>query len=96
MNAERAVELLTQMRENCVPKETDAYNDPLRKEKYDALSMAVSELSIPSGTYAYWTRKSFLSAYPICSGCGHKSLGGFTKFCPNCGARMYWKEKTGD
>ena len=88
MNAERAVELLSDMLDNCVPNANDAYADPLRKVKQVALSMEISELTIPSGTYAYWVRKSFLSAYPICSGCGRKSIGGFTKFCPNCGARM--------
>lgn len=89
MTRERAIELLSEMMDNCAPNENDAYDDPLRKEKQFALFFAISELNIPSDTYAYWKRVNWLSAYPICSGCGHKSRGGFTKFCPNCRARMY-------
>lgn len=88
MNAERAVELLWDMIEKCAPSEGDVYDDPLRKEKQQALSMAISELIVPSGTYAKWERESFFSSYPTCSGCKRKSRAGFTKFCPNCGARM--------
>ena len=32
-----ATRLLLKMRDNCVRKNTDKYDDPLRKEKYNAL-----------------------------------------------------------
>ena len=33
--------LLLEIRDNCVQKDTDKYDDPLRKEKYNALNMAI-------------------------------------------------------
>lgn len=39
-----AIELLMEMRDNCVRKETDTYNDPKRDAKYKALTIAISEL----------------------------------------------------
>ena len=36
-----ATRLLLEMRDNCVCKDTDKYDDPLRKEKYNALNMAI-------------------------------------------------------
>ena len=36
-----ATRLLLKMRDNCVRKNTDKYDDPLRKEKYNALNMAI-------------------------------------------------------
>ena len=36
-----ATRLLLKMRDNFVRKDTDKYDDPLRKEKYNALNMAV-------------------------------------------------------
>ena len=39
-----ATKLLLQMRDNCVKKDTDKYDDPLRKEKYNALNMAIDGL----------------------------------------------------
>ena len=36
-----ATMLLLKMRDNCVRKNTDKYDDPLRKEKYNALNMAI-------------------------------------------------------
>lgn len=40
--------LLLEMRENCVAKETDWYNDPERKEKYNALNDAITLINNPS------------------------------------------------
>ena len=89
MNGERAVELLTQMRENCVPKGNDAYNDPLRKEKYDALSMAIAQLSGHTGTHARWKSVPHVqrSLLFMCSNCGTHSHFK-TNYCSDCGARM--------
>lgn len=39
-----AIELLMEMRDNCVRKETDTYNDPKRDAKYKALTIAIKEL----------------------------------------------------
>ena len=36
-----ATRLFLKMRDNCVRKDTDKYDDPLRKEKYNALNMAI-------------------------------------------------------
>ena len=36
-----ATRLLLQIRDNCIKKDTDKYDDPLRKEKYNALNMAI-------------------------------------------------------
>ena len=40
--------LLLQMRDNCVPKAGDAYEDPERAEKYDALNAAIDLINNPS------------------------------------------------
>lgn len=57
MNAMRAVKnydlteitrLLLKMRDNCVRKEDEAYDDPERKEKYEALNDAVDLINNPS------------------------------------------------
>ena len=37
--------LLLQMRDNCIKKDTDKYDDVLRKEKYNALNIAIEGLS---------------------------------------------------
>lgn len=39
-----AIELLMEMRDSCVKKETNAYNDPKRDAKYKALTIAIREL----------------------------------------------------
>ena len=39
-----ATRLLLQIRDNCVEKDTDKYDDPLRKEKYNAMNMAIDGL----------------------------------------------------
>lgn len=39
-----ATRLLLQIRDNCVKKDTDKYDDPLRKEKYNAMNMAIDGL----------------------------------------------------
>ena len=39
-----ATKLLLQMRDNCVKKDIDKYDDPLRKEKYNSLNMAIDGL----------------------------------------------------
>lgn len=97
MNAERAVELLSQMRDNCVPKDSDAYDDPLRKEKHDALGMAIAQLSNHTGTHARWAhlgRRAMDSLVELgCSHCRgviavvpvHEYI---YEFCPRCGAKM--------
>lgn len=40
--------LLLEMRENCIPKAGDAYEDPNRAEKYDALNAAIDLINNPS------------------------------------------------
>lgn len=40
--------LLLEMRENCVPKAGNAYEDPNRAEKYDALNAAIDLINNPS------------------------------------------------
>lgn len=40
--------LLLEMRENCIPKVGDAYEDPNRTEKYDALNAAIDLINNPS------------------------------------------------
>ena len=40
--------LLLKLRDNCVPKEGDAYEDPERAEKYDALNAAIDLINNPS------------------------------------------------
>lgn len=96
MYAERAVKLLKQMRDNCVPKETDAYNDPLRKDKHEALNMAIAQLSGHNGQPARWKSVPHVqrSLLFMCSNCGTHSHFK-TNYCCDCGARMD-KEKTGD
>jgi hypothetical protein len=39
-----ATRLLLEMRDNCIRKDTDKYDDPLRKYKYNALNMAIDGL----------------------------------------------------
>ena len=39
-----ATRLLLQIRDNCIKKDTDKYDDPLRKDKYNALNMAIDGL----------------------------------------------------
>ena len=39
-----ATKLLLKMRDNCVKKDADKYDDPLRKEKYNSLNMAIDGL----------------------------------------------------
>ena len=40
--------LLLKMRDNCVSKEGEAYDDPERKEKYEALNDAIDLINNPS------------------------------------------------
>lgn len=40
--------LLLEMRENCIPKAGNAYEDPNRAEKYDALNAAIDLINNPS------------------------------------------------
>ena len=40
--------LLLEMRENCIPKAGNAYEDPNRVEKYDALNAAIDLINNPS------------------------------------------------
>ena len=40
--------LLLEMRENCIPKAGNAYEDPRRAEKYDALNAAIDLINNPS------------------------------------------------
>ena len=100
MYTERAVKLLKQMRDNCVPKETDAYNDPLRKEKHEALSMAIAQLSSHTGTHARWIVKRMAGERIVlqCSACQNYENDSVVrgKYCWYCGAKMDAKEKTGD
>jgi hypothetical protein len=40
--------LLLEMSENCIPKDGNAYEDPNRAEKYDALNAAIDLINNPS------------------------------------------------
>lgn len=40
--------ILLEMRDNCVPKDGDLYDDPKRKEKYEALKAAIDLIGNPS------------------------------------------------
>lgn len=40
--------LLLEMRENCIPKAGNAYEDPNRAEKYDTLNAAIDLINNPS------------------------------------------------
>lgn len=40
--------VLLEMRDNCVPKDGEAYDDPKRMEKYDALNAAIDLINNPS------------------------------------------------
>ncbi len=40
--------LLLEMRENCVPKDGNLYDDPKRMEKYDALNAVIDLINNPS------------------------------------------------
>ena len=39
-----AARLLLQMRDNCIPHDGDAYDDPLREAKYRSLTIAISAI----------------------------------------------------
>nr|DAL87258.1 MAG TPA: hypothetical protein [Caudoviricetes sp.] len=41
-----AIKLLSEMRDNCIKKDDDKYDDPKRAEKYDALSLALYAINI--------------------------------------------------
>ena len=40
--------VLLEIRDNCVPKDREAYDDPKRMEKYDALNAAIDLINNPS------------------------------------------------
>lgn len=40
--------ILLEMRDNCVPKDGEAYDDPKRMEKYDAINSAIDLINNPS------------------------------------------------
>ena len=40
--------VLLEIRDNCVPKDGEAYDDPKRMEKYDALKAAIDLINNPS------------------------------------------------
>ena len=40
--------VLLEIRDNCVPKDGEAYDDPKRMEKYDALNAAIDLINNPS------------------------------------------------
>lgn len=42
----KAINLLAEMRDNCVKKDDDKYDDPKRAEKYDALNLALYAINI--------------------------------------------------
>lgn len=42
----KAIKLLAEMRDNCVKKDDDKYDDPKRAEKYDALNLALYAINI--------------------------------------------------
>lgn len=41
-------QILLEMRDNCVPKDGEAYDDPNRMEKYDAINSAIDLINNPS------------------------------------------------
>ena len=47
-NPEEIIQILLKMRDNCVPKDSDAYDDPERMEKYKALNVVINIINNPS------------------------------------------------
>ena len=47
-NITEITRLLLKMRDNCVQKEGEMYNDPERQEKYEALQAAIDLINNPS------------------------------------------------
>ena len=41
-----AIKLLSEMRDNCIKKDDDKYDDPKRLKKYDALNLALYAINI--------------------------------------------------
>ena len=42
----KAIKLLSEMRDNCIKKDDDKYDDPKWAEKYDALNLALYAINI--------------------------------------------------
>ena len=71
-------------------------NKPKEVQNYDIftadeiLSKAIQKLEeVQFVTHAEWIcHEPEIGLYYSCSRCGHNTLQGMYKFCPNCGAKM--------
>ena len=89
--------LLLKMRDACVHKDCDAYDDLERLAKYYALEDAADLINNPSllVRHGRWKQhripKKYGATVPICSCCGMQDFNGSLRcfaYCPNCGAKM--------
>lgn len=88
--------MLLKMRDNCVQKEGDAYNDPERQEKYEALQAAADLINNPSRLVDTEPVRHGKWIYDLnnlygCSECMARetmSRKRLKNYCPNCGAIM--------
>lgn len=96
-NITKITRLLLKMRDNCVQKEGEMYNDPERQEKYEALQAAVDLINNPSrladAEPVRRSRWDYLGdGYFFCNECKKYivCIGGDAdlNYCPNCGAKM--------
>lgn len=61
----------------------DEYNDALR------IICCMQTADVQPVAHAEWVcLEPEIGLYYSCSKCGHNTLQGMYKFCPNCGARM--------
>lgn len=91
--------LLLDMRDNCLPKDGDTYDDPKRNEKYAALNAAIDLINNPSRLESMSDQ---ISVKVLCPYCGAEmrmisawrmtmpEMGGFVwrarGKCPSCGS----------
>lgn len=94
-NLTEITRLLLKMRDNCVQKEGEMYNDPERQEKYEALQAAAFLIHNPSCLVdAEPVRHGRWECYPSpaeirCSQCKMEYVARIRwNYCPNCGAKM--------
>lgn len=80
--------ILLEMRDNCLPSNSDLYNDPKRMEKANALAVAITLLNNPSllRKHDEWQTDGIAMK---CSYCNHSiavEQGDMDmNFCPHCG-----------
>ena len=89
--------LLLKLRDNCVPKGGDAYEDPERAEKYDALNAAIFLINNPSTSKEWISLKDRLPPIKgkmVLVVNGHSSID-ILGLWENHGNRWKWISKTG-